>query len=62
MLEQFVTVVTQKELWMTQAPSFNFELDEDDLLVEALKRGFVSKVGNDAYLVNTDYQALSEQY
>ena len=35
MLEQLVTVVTQKELWMTQAPSFNFELDEDALLVES---------------------------
>jgi len=62
MLEQFVTVVTSKELWTSQAPSFNFELDEDQLLNEAIKRGFVSKVGNDAYLVNTDYQALSEQY
>jgi len=47
---------------MTQAPSFNFELDEEGLLDEALKRGFVSKVGNDAYLVNTDYQPLSDQY
>jgi len=62
MLEQIVTVVTRKQLWMTQAPSFNFELDEEGLLDEALKRGFVSKVGNDAYLVNTDYQPLSDQY
>ena len=62
MLEQILTVFTQKELWMSQAPALNFELDEDDLLAEALKRGFVSKVGDDAYLVNTDYQPLSEQY
>ena len=62
MLEQIVTVFTRKELWAAQAPSFAFELDADDLLGEALKRGFVSKVGDDAYLVNTDYQPLSEQY
>ena len=62
MLEQIVTVFTQKELWMSQAPFLNFEFDEQALLAEALKRGFVSKVGNDAYLVNTDYQPLSDQY
>jgi len=39
-------------LWMNQAPSFNFELDEDELLVKALKVGFVKKVGEDCYELN----------
>jgi len=47
--------VTKKELWMQQAPSFNFELDEDELLKKALDVGFVKNVGDDKYLVNEDY-------
>ena len=27
-------VFTKKELWLNQAPCFNFELDEDELLLE----------------------------
>ena len=45
-------VFTKKQLWLNQAPCFNFELDKDQLLKEALKRGFVTKIGQDKYLVN----------
>ena len=48
-------VFTKLELWIDQAPSFNFELDKDQLLKEALKRGFVTKIGQDKYLVNNEY-------
>jgi hypothetical protein len=34
----------------------NFEMDEPQLLAEALKRGFVTKVGDDQYQVNEDYE------
>ena len=40
---------------MTQAPSFNFELDEDQLLDKALEVGFVTKVDEDLYEVNNNY-------
>jgi hypothetical protein len=50
-------LVTPKELWLAQAPSFNFELDEDDLLEKALESGYVTVADkdNDLYLVNKDY-------
>jgi len=48
-------VVTKKELWMQQAPSWNFDLGEDALLKKALERGFVTKVSEDQYLINEDY-------
>ena len=48
-------IMTSKELWQNQAPSMNFEMDEPQLLAEALKRGFVTKVGDDQYQVNDDY-------
>lgn len=38
-----MNLMTKKELWDWQAPSFNFELDEDQLLSKALELGFVSK-------------------
>ena len=47
--------VTKKELFMWQAPSFNFDLSADQILDKALKVGFVKKVGDDKYLVNEDY-------
>ena len=47
-------------LWMNQAPSFNFELDEDQLLVIALSVGFVRKVGDDSYEVNQSYEGVTE--
>ena len=47
--------VTKKELWMQQAPSFNFELGEEALLKKALESGFVTKTDEDQYLINEDY-------
>jgi hypothetical protein len=47
--------ITQHELWKTYAPSFNFEKNPDELLAVALERGFVTKVGEDSYLINTEY-------
>lgn len=51
------TIVTGHQLWMSQAPSMNFELNEPQLLAEALKRGFVTKVDgeDDQYLINEEY-------
>ena len=34
---------------MNQAPNFNFELDENELLAKALAAGFVRQVGDDSY-------------
>jgi hypothetical protein len=48
-------------LWMNQAPSFNFELDEDELLVKALKVGFVKKVGEDCYELNQSLEMLDNE-
>jgi hypothetical protein len=47
--------VTSHELWIKHAPSFNFELDQDQLLETALERGFVTKAGEDSYIINPDY-------
>lgn len=47
--------VTKHALWMQQAGSFNFELDEDQLLDKALDSGFVQKVSEDQYLINEEY-------
>lgn len=47
--------MTQLELFLSQAPMFNFELDSSELLAKALRSGFVTKVGNDQYLLNEDY-------
>ena len=48
-------VFTKEELWLNQAPSLNFELDEDKLLDKALDCGFVTKIGEDQFLVNNNY-------
>jgi len=48
-------IVTSRELWMQQAPSFNFELGEEALLKKALEAGFVTKTDEDQYLINEDY-------
>ena len=40
---------------MTQAPCWNFELSEDQILEKALKVGFVTKVSEDKYLMNNNY-------
>ena len=48
-------IYTKKSLWLEQAPSFNFELDEDQLLNKALEVGFVIEVGKDKYKKNENY-------
>ena len=50
------TYFTKHSLFMNQAPSFNFELSEDQLLKKALESGFVTKVGEDKYLMNDNYK------
>tara|TARA_R110002153_G_scaffold39663_1_gene114099 strand:+ start:3933 stop:4085 length:153 start_codon:yes stop_codon:yes gene_type:complete len=47
--------VTKKQLFMQQAGSWNFELNEDQILEKALEVGFVTKVGEDKYKINQDY-------
>jgi hypothetical protein len=51
-----MTYFSKHSLWMNQAPSFNFELDEDELLAKALEVGFVKKVGKDKYKLNEAYE------
>jgi|TARA_B110000902_G_C14001503_1_gene472834 hypothetical protein len=48
-------IVSKKELWMQQAPNFNFEKNADELLQQALRSGFVDKVGVDQYEINANY-------
>lgn len=51
-------IFTKHELFMAQAPSWNFELDEEQLLDKALELGFVTKIGDDQYLMNNNYVPL----
>ena len=53
--------MTKHELWVHQAPNFNFELDEDQLLKKALEVGFVKRVSNDQYEVNENYGETSDE-
>ena len=46
---------------MAQAPSWNFELDEEQLLNRALELEFVTKIGDDKYLMNNDYIPLRDR-
>lgn len=52
---------TRKSLWLDQAPAFNFELNEMQVLEKALEVGFVtptdevSKNGYKIYLKNEKY-------
>ena len=50
-------IITKQELFLDQAPCWNFELNADELLAKALEVGYVTKVENeeDAYLVNNHY-------
>ena len=48
-------LLTSSELWGQQAPSFNFELNEEELLALALEKGFVTDEGNGLYKMNEDY-------
>jgi hypothetical protein len=36
-----VYIMTAKEFWNIHAPDFNFELGIEELVAEALKRGFI---------------------
>ena len=56
--EVYDELVTSKQLFQQQAPSFNFELDEEQLLEAALERGFVTLIdeANGLYLINKDYE------
>ena len=53
---------TRKELWMNQAGSWNFELDEFEMLEKALAVGFVTPVEDedDLYLVNEEYEGIND--
>ena len=53
-------IVTKNSLWRLQAPAFNFELDEDQLLKKALSAGFVTQVGENQFEINNDYQSRRE--
>ena len=48
-------IMTKEELYMNQAPSFNFEKNADELLHQALLSGFVDQVGPDQYVINMNY-------
>lgn len=48
-------VVTKDELFLSQAPMFNFEMNADELLAKALEVGFVKEVGSDQYEINEQY-------
>ena len=48
-------VFTKQELWLNQAPCLNFECDEDELLEQALDCGFVTRIKDNKFLVNNDY-------
>jgi len=48
-------IYTSHEFFMAQAPSFNFELDEEQLLQKGLENGFITKIGDDKYLQNNEY-------
>ena len=54
-------IFTKHELFMAQAPSWNFELDEEQLLDRALELEFVTKIGDDKYLMNNDYITLRDR-
>jgi len=51
---------TKNSLFLSQAGSFNFELNSDELLQRALGVGFVVKIGDDLYEVNDDYDEINQ--
>ena len=48
-------IMTKEELYLNQAPYFNFEKNADELLHQALLSGFVDQIGDDQYQVNVNY-------
>jgi hypothetical protein len=53
-------IITKEELYLSQAPAFNFEYDADELLHQALLSGYVDQVGDDQYQVNVNYPEKRE--
>tara|TARA_R110001606_G_scaffold3931_2_gene18838 strand:+ start:659 stop:865 length:207 start_codon:yes stop_codon:yes gene_type:complete len=51
---------TKKSLFLSQAQSFNFELNAEQILAKALEAGFVVKIGEDLYEVNVNYGEVSQ--
>ncbi|MBL18543.1 MAG: hypothetical protein CMC82_01765 [Flavobacteriaceae bacterium] len=54
---------TRKEFWRRHAPDFNLELNEEQLVKEALDRGFIlhcgfRKPGGMLYRYNPDYKFI----
>jgi hypothetical protein len=43
-------------LFLEQAPCFNFELDADGVVAKGLEVGFITKVGDDLYERNDNYE------
>ena len=41
---------TSKEFFQRHAPDFNFELNKNELVAEAIKRKFIKEVGEDKYV------------
>jgi|TARA_R110000744_G_C19132639_1_gene537247 hypothetical protein len=58
-------IITSKELFNKFAPTFNFELDEEDILRRALDVGFVTASPNPdgglLYTVNEDYKGVNHE-
>lgn len=50
-------IMNKRDLWHSQVANLNFELDENELVAEALKRGFVTQVGVDQYKINQNYKS-----
>ena len=57
MMSKDQVILSPRELWMQQAPSFNFELDQEQLVKHALEVGFVTKLNDTTELlvVNPHY-------
>ena len=57
-------VVTAQELFMQQAPSFNFEMGKEEMVAHGLEVGFItqlsSKDGEPLYLINEEYGAWDQ--
>jgi hypothetical protein len=56
----FIPKITfsKKSLWLNQAPCFNFELNQDQLLDKALKENFVKKIDDDLYELNFEHKSF----
>ncbi len=50
----------KKSFFQSYAPCFNFELGPEELIKEGLKRGFITQLKEDTYLVNDNYKPWTE--